>query len=970
MRRHFRAYLWLSSVAAILPLLAAQNDSSQQQGGAAVSQYNVSYDQPGKTYRYDSLPLGNGDIGISAYAEEDGDLLFYLTKQDAYDDNHILLKLGRVRVKLTPNPFAKGQPYHEELDLHRGELTMTAGDGVNFLLWVDANHPVAHVEITSKQPLNAQVQFETWRKEDITLDDRSWPNQRNLLSGSGQPQILSADKVVATTPDQLMWYHQNTHSGWPTAMKLQGLESLTSKLVDPLQNRIFGGAITGDNLVKGDDTTLKTKTASSQIVINVFALTRLSSQSGEWQSALKDIIQHTEAVPLDLARNAHEQWWSDFWDRSWLRVTGETNFTPAIPDNGLSLNLGADVQGRNRLGGAMARARLWKRALSADEIQKLASASPTVDPAMEDDLVADWALGDLKDGKVPNRARLGLEANLVGNAGVITLDGVPSLPLNKDTGFLEVRKDERLATSGDFTLEAWVYLNSDINPDGARIMDWSSLDGQNGYSLRLGGRNSLRLAGVPGYEPMGGGILPSHKWTHVAVKVAAGARTFYIDGKEAATERKTDAVAMSRAYALQRYFFACAGRAGPWLKYNGSIFTPYDTNGPESPDYRRWGGSMWFQNTRHEYWPMLATGDYDLMQPLFGSYMKNLPMAMQRTQIYYHHDGAFFPETQTIFGTYADSDFGWDRANKPVGQCDSGYMRYYWQGGLELSAIMLDYYHDTQDQKFLKETLIPFASSILEFYDQHWPRTTEGKIHLDPSQSIEMWHKAVNPLPDIAGLHFVLEGMLAHIPGAEVESQRQNWQKMLADLPPVPSKTAPDGRKVLLPADVYTSKANRENPELYAIFPYRLYGVDKPNLDVGLNTYAQRACTGHNCWGQDGTQSAFLGQAGASAIDVSRRFCTIDPHYRFPIMYGPYADETPDLDNGGNAMMTLQTMLLQCEGDKILLFPAWPKGWNVEFKLHAPLKTTIEGIYLNGKVTELKVSPESRAKDVVQMAPQ
>jgi hypothetical protein len=970
MLRHLLACLWLSPLAVTFPLPAEQNDSTQRQGGAAVSQYNVSYTQPGKTYRYDSLPLGNGDIGISAYAVEDGDLLFYLSKQDAYDDNHILLKLGRVRVKLAPNPFAKGQPYHEKLDLHRGELTMTAGDGVNLLLWVDANRPVAHVEITSKQPIEAQVQFETWRKEDITLDDRHWPNQRNLLSGSGQPQILSADKVVSDSTNQLTWYHQNTHSGWLTAMKLQGLESLTSKLVDPLQNRIFGGAITGSDLVKVDDTTLKSKTSSSHIVINVFALTKLSCQPDEWQAALKDNINQTAVFSLDQARNAHEKWWSDFWDRSWLRVTGETNFTPAIPDNGLPLQLGADVRGGNRLGGALARARLWKRALSADEVEKLASAPPTSDPAMKEDLVADWALGDLKNGQVPNRARLGLEANFVGNADVVTLDGVPSLLLNKDTGFLEVPKDERLATSGDFTLEAWVYLTSDINPDGARIMDWSALDGQNGYSLRLGSKNSLRLAGVPGFEPMGGGTLPSRKWTQIAVKVGAGARTFYIDGKVVAHDAKTDAVAMSRAYALQRYFFACAGRAGPWLKYNGSIFTPYDTAGPESPDYRRWGGCMWFQNTRHEYWPMLATGDYDLMQPLFASYMKNLPMARQRTQIYYHHDGAFFPETQTIFGTYADADFGWDRTNKPVGQCESGYMRYYWQGGLELTAMMLDYYHDTQDENFLKETLIPFASSILEFYDQHWPRTVEGKIHLDPSQSIEMWHMAVNPLPDIAGLHFVLEGLLSQVPNAEVERQRPNWQKMLGDLPPVPSRTEADGLNVLLPADVYTSKANRENPELYAIFPYRLYGVDKPDLDVGLNTYAQRVCTGHNCWGQDGTESAFLGLAGAAAIDVSRRFCIVDPQYRFPIMYGPYADETPDLDNGGNAMMTLLTMLLQCEGDKILLFPAWPKGWNVEFKLHAPRNTTIEGIYLDGKVTELKVSPESRSKDVVQMTPQ
>jgi hypothetical protein len=49
----------------------------------------------------------------------------------------------------------------------------------------------------------------------------------------------------------------------------------------------------------------------------------------------------------------------------------------------------------------------------------------------------------------------------------------------------------------------------------------------------------------------------------------------------------------------------------------------------------------------------------------------------------------------------------------------------------------------------------------------------------------------------------------------------------------------------------------------------------------------------------------------------------------------------------------------------IRLVPAWPKDWNASFKLHAPKNTTVEGRVENGKVTDLKVTPESRSKDVV-----
>ena len=63
-------------------------------------------------------------------------------------------------------------------------------------------------------------------------------------------------------------------------------------------------------------------------------------------------------------------------------------------------------------------------------------------------------------------------------------------------------------------------------------------------------------------------------------------------------------------------------------------------------------------------------------------------------------------------------------------------------------------------------------------------------------------------------------------------------------------------------------------------------------------------------------------------------------------------------------MKTLQAMLLQTDGQKIFLLPAWPKQWDVEFKLHAPQKTIVEGVYRGGKVQSLRVTPESRRTDV------
>jgi len=64
-------------------------------------------------------------------------------------------------------------------------------------------------------------------------------------------------------------------------------------------------------------------------------------------------------------------------------------------------------------------------------------------------------------------------------------------------------------------------------------------------------------------------------------------------------------------------------------------------------------------------------------------------------------------------------------------------------------------------------------------------------------------------------------------------------------------------------------------------------------------------------------------------------------------------------------MITLEEMLLQPDGRKLLLLPAWPANWSADFKLHAPFETTVEGRVVQGQLVQLTVSPKSRAKDVV-----
>ena len=148
-------------------------------------------------------------------------------------------------------------------------------------------------------------------------------------------------------------------------------------------------------------------------------------------------------------------------------------------------------------------------------------------------------------------------------------------------------------------------------------------------------------------------------------------------------------------------------------------------------DYRWWGGAFWFQNTRLLYWHALMAGDFDLMQAFFRLYREALPLAEARTRLYFGHDGAFFPEVMTFWGTYLNENYGVDRSGKTTwgedvvaavrgeksrdpwkpGEVANTYIRRYWQGGIELLAMMLDYQALTQDERFVGDTLLPLARS-------------------------------------------------------------------------------------------------------------------------------------------------------------------------------------------------------------------------------------------------------------------
>ena len=219
-------------------------------------------------------------------------------------------------------------------------------------------------------------------------------------------------------------------------------------------------------------------------------------------------------------------------------------------------------------------------------------------------------------------------------------------------------------------------------------------------------------------------------------------------------------------------------------------------------------------------------------------------------------------------------------------------------------------------------------------------------------------------MPELAGLHAVSARLLALPETDTSQEQRSFWQDFQAKLPPVPTRQV-DGVRMLAAAARFENKRNIENPELYAVFPFRLFGIGRPDIELAIQALDHRDDRGHFGWRQDDVFMAYLGLAEDAKKNLVARARMKDKGSRFPAFWGPNYDWVPDQDHGGILMKTLQSMALQTDGARIFVLPAWPKDWDVSFKLHAPKKTVVELVYENGRIESLQVSPESRRQDLV-----
>jgi len=272
-----------------------------------VGRYNVVWESPSLDAS-GQMPLGNGDIAAGVYAIEDGNLYLLLAKNDAFTYNGDIFKTGRVRVSLSPNPFAKGKPFKQTLDLATGSILIEA-DGTTIRVWADANKPVYHVQIDSPRDISVSAASDLWKR----IDGCQWNTTKAPVDPPTQDVRLERN-------DRILWYFAvGDRSVYPADLEYYEVKHMAGEYPDPYRFNTFG------NLLDSPDLNLKDgvlRGSGKKFDLRIHALCAQGPDVDKWIEQLEAQADRPMNVATDWA--AHCGWWSDFWNRSWITVTDNT----------------------------------------------------------------------------------------------------------------------------------------------------------------------------------------------------------------------------------------------------------------------------------------------------------------------------------------------------------------------------------------------------------------------------------------------------------------------------------------------------------------------------------------------------------------------------------------------------------------------------------------------------------------------
>ncbi len=279
----------------------------------------------------ESMPCGGGDIGMNVWVEY-GDLLIYIARSGSFNEDNALMKAGRLRIKLLPNPFA-GQLFKQQLHLQEGFVTVeceNAGVKANIKIWADVFNPVAHIDISANKKINVEAAYESWCYQDRIIQLREnfgnswkWAAPKN--------NVYKKDEIDFNDNEVLFYHHNTTQTIFDATVAQQGMDAVKDQLYNPLSKLAFGGSFSGQNFVPAGTyegvyvntdykgwkikSNIKSKQFSLSLVLHTAQVDKIEA----WKLSL-DSIKRIANTNNKSSFDKTQQWWQQFWSRSFIQI--------------------------------------------------------------------------------------------------------------------------------------------------------------------------------------------------------------------------------------------------------------------------------------------------------------------------------------------------------------------------------------------------------------------------------------------------------------------------------------------------------------------------------------------------------------------------------------------------------------------------------------------------------------------------
>ena len=199
------------SIAACAPLKA------QLKEGA----YNITWTSQSKNSS-ESMPCGGGDIGMNVWVEN-GDVLIYVARSGSFNEDNALMKAGRIRVKLFPNPF-NGKSFKQELHVQEGYVTIDGdnnGVKTTVQIWADVFSPVVHIDVNAGAKIMVEAAYESWRYQDRAIKARE--NFANSWKWAApKNNVYKKDTIDFNGKEVLFWHHNTVQTIFDVTVAQQG----------------------------------------------------------------------------------------------------------------------------------------------------------------------------------------------------------------------------------------------------------------------------------------------------------------------------------------------------------------------------------------------------------------------------------------------------------------------------------------------------------------------------------------------------------------------------------------------------------------------------------------------------------------------------------------------------------------------------------------------------------------------------